>query len=176
MARRVLLAGTVSIALVLAVASVTSAAADERRVTMLDACDGPTFDAALQDPNACTRNGGVTFDEFITQLQTLGTAPAWRFAPTNLSLAAGGTIEAYNGGGEFHTFTEVAAFGGGCVPPLNDILGLTPVPECANAGTLFATTGAPPGEQVETAPLSPGTHRFECLIHPWMRSTVEVRG
>jgi plastocyanin len=175
MGRRVLLACTVGIAFALAVASVTTAAPEERRVSMLDACDGPSFNAALQDPNACTRNGGVTFDELINQLQTMGTAPAWRFAPEQLSLAAGGTIEAYNGGGEFHTFTEVAAFGGGCVPPLNELLGLTPVPECADAGVLFATTGAAPGNEVETGPLTPGTHRFECLIHPWMRSTVEVR-
>jgi hypothetical protein len=25
---------------------------------------------------------------------------------------------------------------------------------------------------VTTAPLTAGTHRFLCLIHPWMRSTV----
>jgi plastocyanin len=176
MRRRVFLGCTVGFAILLAVASATSAAADERRVTMLDACDGPSFNAALQDPNACVRNGGVTFDKFIAQLQAMGTAPAWRFAPTSLSLAAGGTIEAYNGGGEFHTFTEVAAFGGGCVEPLNQLLGLTPVPECANAGVLFATTGVAPGDELETDPLSPGTHRFECLIHPWMRSTVDVSG
>ena len=176
MRRRVFLACVVGIVLMLVLASATSAAADQRRVTMRDACDGPSFTAALHDPNACVRNGGVTFEQFIAQLQSMGRAPAWRFAPDRLSLAAGGTIEAYNGGGEFHTFTEVAAFGGGCVQPLNDVLGLTPVPECANAGTLFATTGAAPGAEVETGQLSPGTHRFECLIHPWMRATVQVGG
>jgi hypothetical protein len=74
----------------------------------------------------------------------------------------------------FHTFTEVANFGGGCVDILNQILGLTAVPECANAGVLFATTGIAPGGELEGAPLSSGTHRFECLIHPWMRTTVVV--
>src|SRR5262245_11599899 len=39
-----------------------------------------------------------------------------------------GTIEAYNKGGETHSFTEVAQLGGGCVQVLNSILGLTPVP------------------------------------------------
>ena len=173
---RVFLACAVGLVLVLGVAAVTSAAAAERRVVMLDACDGPSFNAALQDPNACTRNGGVTFDKFIGQLAATGSAPAWRFAPAALSLAPGGTIEAYNGGGEFHTFTEVAAFGGGCIDELNALLGLTAVPECANAGFLFATTGASPGDEVETGSLASGTHRFECLIHPWMRSTVQVGG
>ena len=105
----------------------------------------------------------------------MGRAPAWRFAPENLTLAAGGSIDAYNRGGEFHTFTDVAAFGGGCVEPLNQILGLTAIPECANAGALFASTGIAPGGELEGTPLSSGTHLFECLIHPWMRSTVVVQ-
>jgi plastocyanin len=163
-------------ALVLALSAVSSAtaASNHRQVQVLDDCDAATFNAALGDPNACVKSGGVTFEEFIGQLVAMGQAPAWRFAPTRLSLAAGATIDAYNRGGEFHTFTEVVAFGGGCIEPLNQILGLTPVPECANAGTLFATTGVAPGSEVETAPLSSGTHLFECLIHPWMRSTVVV--
>jgi hypothetical protein len=57
---------------------------------------------------------------------------------------------------------------------LNAVLGLTPVPECSDAGTLFATTGAAPGDELETGPLAAGVHRFEFLIHPWMRSTVTV--
>jgi hypothetical protein len=36
-----------------------------------------------------------------------------------------------NRGGEDQTFTEVGAFGGGCVAPLNAVLGLSPVPECS---------------------------------------------
>ena len=106
----------------------------------------------------------------------MGMAPAWRNAPGQLKLPAGGTIEAYNKGGEFHTFTEVANFGGGCIAEVNALVGLTPVPECANAGVLFATTGVAPGDEVETPPLDSGVHRFECLIHPWMRTTVTVRG
>jgi hypothetical protein len=34
----------------------------------------------------------------------------------------------------------------------------------------------PPGARLTVAGLHPGIHRFECLIHPWMRSVVEVRG
>ncbi|HEV8282496.1 MAG TPA: hypothetical protein VGQ02_11585 [Candidatus Limnocylindrales bacterium] len=163
-----------AIALALSAASSTSAASAHRQVQVLDDCDPATFDAALNNPNACVKSGGTTFDEFIGQLIAMGRAPAWRFAPTSLELAAGGSIDAYNRGGEFHTFTEVAAFGGGCVDPLNQILGLTAVPECANAGILFATTGIAPGGELETEDLSSGTHRFQCLIHPWMRNTVVV--
>ena len=113
-------------------------------------------------------------DAFVGQLKTMGQAPAWHFAPAALTLANGGSIDAYNKGGEFHTFTEVAAFGGGCVPFLNSLLGLLPVPECSNP-TIFATTGIAAGGELEGAPLTTaGTHRFECLIHPWMRTTVTV--
>jgi plastocyanin len=177
MRKHTILTGLVgALVLTLAFTSVTAASASARRVEVLDDCEPASFDAALQNPNACVKDGGTTFDEFIGQLVSTGRAPAWRFAPGKLALSPGGSIDAYNRGGEFHTFTEVAAFGGGCVQPLNQILGLSPVPECANAGLLFATTGVAPGGELEGAALSAGTHRFECLIHPWMRTTVEVGG
>jgi plastocyanin len=148
--------------------------ADVRNVQVLDACDPATFNAAI-GPGTCTRpGGGVPFAEFIGQLQTQGEAPAWRFSPTQLGLAPGGTLLATNRGGEDHTFTEVAAFGGGCVAPLNAILGLTPVPECSVPG-LFGSTLVEEGATLDVSNLSPGVHRFECLIHPWMRTTVVVR-
>jgi plastocyanin len=153
-------------------ASVAWAAPSHRQVVMLDACDGPSFNAAIGE-GTCTRPGGVTFDHFVAQLVQRGEAPAWRFAPTEANLAPGGTISAPNKGGEFHTFTEVADFGGGCVPELNELLGLTPVPECQTPGIIGAT-GAPPGGVVTTGPISEGTHQFMCLIHPWMQATVTV--
>jgi plastocyanin len=173
MVRRSLVAPLAAAIMLLgATASVAVAAGDERRVTILDACDGPTFNAAIGAP-VCDRASGVTFDRFIDQLVTFGEAPAWRFAPESFALETGGTIEAYNVGGEAHTFTEVAAFGGGCVPDLNAVLGLTPVPECADPA-LFGSTLVLPGEELEVEGLPSGTHLFECLIHPWMRSTVTV--
>jgi plastocyanin len=162
------------IAALLLSATVALAAPSSRQVIMLDACDGPSFNLALNDDEACMRPGGVTFDTFIGQLVTHGTAPAWRFAPEQATLAAGGTITAPNKGGEFHSFTEVATFGGGCIPVLNALLGLTPVPECAGFPGILFTTGAPAGGSVTTGALSAGTHLFECLIHPWMRTTVTV--
>jgi len=161
------------LSIALAAAGTASASNVERHVNVLDDCDATTFNAVL-GPGACTKEDGTTFETFIGQLLAMGRAPAWRFAPDALELPAGGVIDAYNRGGEFHTFTEVANFGGGCVKDLNDLVGLTPVPECANAGVLFATTGVAPRNEVETPALGPGVHRFECLIHPWMRTTVTV--
>jgi hypothetical protein len=158
-------------ALVLVAGSVTLGGSSSRTVQMLDACDGPSFNAVLGE-GACAREEGVTFDELIGQLLAMGSAPAWRFSPGQVSLATDGTITAVNRGGEFHTFTEVAAFGGGCINEINALLGLTAVPECAQAPGIFFTTGAIPGGTVTTGPLAGGTHFFECLIHPWMRSTV----
>ena len=174
MRKRALLSIASAVVLVVSAVSSATAASNHRQVQVLDDCDAATFNAALNDPNACVKSGGTTFDELIAQLVAMGQAPAWRFAPAQLTLTSGGTIDAYNRGGEFHTFTEVAAFGGGCVPPINQILGLTAVPECANAGVLFATTGVAPNGEVETAALPSGTHLFQCLIHPWMRTTVVV--
>jgi plastocyanin len=165
-----------SIALVaasaLAAVTVASGASQSRTVQVLDDCDAASFNAVI-GPGTCVKDGGVTFSEFIEQLATQGTAPAWRFSPGALKLSPGGTLEAHNRGGEFHTLTEVAAFGGGCVAALNAILGLTPVPECAVPGIL-GTTGIDPAATLETGPLASGTHRFMCLIHPWMRTTATV--
>ena len=170
--RRPLIGGFgAAMALVLIAASVTLGGSSQRSVQMLDACDGPSFNAVLGE-GACARDEGVTFDELIGQLLAMGRAPAWRFSPGQVSLATDGTITAVNRGGEFHTFTEVAEFGGGCVDEINALLGLSPVAECAQAPGIFFTTGAIPGGAVTTAPIATGTHFFECLIHPWMRTTV----
>lgn len=175
MGRRLLALTTAACAVAaLVVAAAASAAPSSAKWNMLDACDGPSFNAALQDDTACSRPGGVSFDTFINQLLKHGTAPAWRFSGP-VTVAAGGTITAVNNGGEFHTFTEVANFGGGCVQVLNDLLGLTPVPECAQAPGIFGATGAGPGGSTTTGPLAAGTHKFLCLIHPWMRATVTAR-
>ena len=145
-----------------------------RNVQILDDCEPASFNAALMDDEACVKDGATTFGDFIGQLVAHGRAPAWRFAPERLSLDAGGSVTAINRGGEFHTFTEVAAFGGGCIDALNDILGLDPVPECAGFPAIFGTTGVAAEGGARTVQLGPGVHRFECLIHPWMRTTITV--
>ncbi len=143
-------------------------------VLMKDDCEPESFNHAV-GPHTCIGPGHTTFQTFIGQLVATGDAPAWRFDPSALSLPTGGQIRAVNVGGEDHTFTEVANYGGGCIAVLNDLLGLTPVPECAGfPGGAFGVTLAPPGGTLTTGPLAPGIHRFECLIHPWMRTTATV--
>ena len=160
--------------LLLAASGTADASQTTRHLNMLDDCDPVTFNAAI-GPGTCTRTEpGTPFGDFFGQLLATGHAPAWRFAPTALKLPAGASIVAYNKGGEDHTFTEVAAFGGGCVQVLDDVLGLSPVPECGNPA-LFPGTLVEQGDSLQTAPLAPGVHLFECLIHPWMRTTVTVR-
>ena len=135
-------------------------------VNMLDACDPATFDAVI-GPGTCVRNGGVTFSQFIAQLSRLGFAGAWQFAPKNENVRVGQTFVATNRGGEVHTFTEVAEFGGGIVPNLNQLAGVpTVAPECAAIEPDdFVAPGATYREEVEHA----GGLKFQCCIHPWMR-------
>ena len=172
--RNLLAIGAGAVLATLIVATVTSAGARHRNVQILDACDPTTFNAALGDGTCVRKGGGVKFEKFIDQLVTKGEAPAWRFSPERLRLKAGGTITARNRGGEFHTFSEVAAFGGGCIPEINELLGLEPVPECS-IGDIFLTTGVPPGARLTTDPLDAGTHRFMCLIHPWQKTAARAR-
>lgn len=151
---------------------------EDKQVRLIDDCDPATFNAAL-GPGACVGDGETTFGDFIAQLIDNGfkaneSADDWEFKPADFHIDAGDSIRAVNRGGEFHTFTEVAQFGGGCVDQLNAILGLTPVPECQDPD-IFPTTGVAPDGTLNVHGLTPGTHNFECLIHPWMQSVVEVR-
>jgi plastocyanin len=159
------------------------------RVDITDDCNA-TFNAAPPvgpglGPGTCVRNGDTSFQNFIGQLVANGvqanrSAKGWAFEPGQLKIDAGQGFEARNEGGEFHTFSEVQNFGGGCVPPLNAALGgLTPVPECQPRApngqpAIFATTGVPSGRTLNIPGLAPGVHHFECLIHPWMRTDVVV--
>ena len=144
-------------------------AGDTRKVFVMDRCEPESFDAAVE-PGTCIRNGGVTFEKFARTLNPQdGGHHAWRFGPGHFGLNSGQTIRAINTGGETHTFTEVAAFGAGFVPPLNAALppGTPPAQPVGDLGLMAA------GDTLELDALSPGTHLFECLIHPWMRTTVE---
>ncbi len=144
----------------------------ERIVKLFDACDPATFNAIL-GPGACTRNGGVTFQNFIDELTRTRSVGAWHFAPTVLTMKEGQALVALNTGGETHTFTEVEEFGGGIVPLLNQLSGNTEVaPECNPATLTFIPPGGTYSDEVEET----GTEHYQCCIHPWMRATVTARG
>lgn len=152
----------------------SGARATDHKVSMMDACDPTTFDAALHDPNACLRNGGMKFSEFIAQLQKHHEVGAWHFAPPMLNVEEGATLTAINRGGETHTFTEVEHFGGGIVPVLNQLSGnTTPASECL---ALEPDDFVPPGGTYTVTEEEAGVEHYQCCIHPWMRTTVRVRG
>jgi plastocyanin len=141
-------------------------------VIMQDACDPTTFDAIFGE-GTCVRKGGVTFAQFIEQIENTQKAPAWFFAPSFISTTAGSTITAYNKGGEVHTFTPVASFGGGFIAELNGISGNpVPAPECLNFGTMVFV---PAGGSDEVTVGAAGEQHFQCCIHPWMRATAHVK-
>jgi hypothetical protein len=148
------------------VASFDNGGTSDRTVNMMDACDHDSF-AAQVPPILCTRNGGVSFGQLIGQLQAHGSAGAWHNSPSQMDAKVGLTLLAVNKGGEIHTFTKVAKFGGGVVPPINALLGLTPAPECL-AETNFVLPGGTDADDVVEA----GTTLYQCCIHPWMQTVV----
>jgi plastocyanin len=144
----------------------------QHTVSLFDACDPQTFNAALGE-GACTRSGGVRFDQFLEQLGRHHSIGAWHFAPSNVTMKVGELLVAINRGGETHTFTEVDEFGGGFVQQLNELTGLTEVaPECAAlaAGGGRIAPGASSSEEEEDA----GVEKYQCCIHPWMRAEVRI--
>jgi hypothetical protein len=144
-----------------------------RRVSMMDACDPTSFNAAIAPGTCVSRRGGVTFTQFIAQLTRNEQAGAWHNAPPNMTARPGQTLLAVNRGGEVHTFTQVAAFGGGVVGLLNQLSGNPNIaPECTR---LDADDFVPPGGTYEEEVGSAATQLFQCCIHPWMRTVVHTR-
>ena len=145
-----------------------SAGPATRQVGMFDACDAPSFTQAGID---CARNHGMPFPELIAQLISHQFAGAWHFAPSRTDAKLGDALIAVNKGGEVHTFTRVASFGGGIVPELNALAGTpTIAPECSTETTFVG----PGGTDTETLDQT-GELKFECCIHPWMRTIVLVQ-
>ena len=141
-------------------------------VNMLDACDPETFNAKSI---SCTRAGGVTFDRFIDHLTRFGFIGPWRFAPSVANVRVGQSFVATNVGGEVHTFTRVADFGGGIVPLLNDLAHVPRVaPECA-LEALDPDDFVPPGGTYRETVDRSGALKFQCCIHPWMRLEASSR-
>ena len=144
----------------------------KRFIAVLDDCD-PDDPAWAPTGGCLLKNGDVTnaeFGAFLRSPLSLSTVghPAWRMEPSYVKIQIGQSVRVENEGGRLHTFTLVANFGGGRVPPLN--VGLTPAPECLNA----ASSEIPPGTTLEVDGLPPGTSRFQCCIHPWMRAAIKV--
>ena len=148
------------------------------QIVALDECDPTTFNAAL-GPDFC-RN--VALGAFTTLNQLFAEAsagtpdPNWDFEPDAVKIEEGTILSIANEGGEPHTFTEVAKFGGGFVPPLN-APGEETVSECSNgfANLNVAKTRILQGSELKVTGLKKGKHQFQCCIHPWMRVEVDVK-
>jgi len=150
----------------------STAGVNGQTISIMDACDPDSFNATL-GAGACTRNGGVRFDDFIKLLTAHQSVGAWHFTPAQAHLAVGDVLQAVNRGGETHTFTEVEDFGGGIVPRLNELSGNTTVaPECA---ALEPDAMIPPGRHSEAeTEEEEGVERYQCCIHPWMRLELHI--
>jgi plastocyanin len=139
-------------------------------VLMDDDCD--PRDPAWNMVGGCHQHhGDVSFAEFNGENDSPLAAAvighqAWRNDPSYIEIRAGQRVHVRNVGGRPHTFTEVANFGGGNVPPLNE--GLIPAPECPDAEDVL------PGGGVHMSGLTVGNHRFQCCFHPWMRALIKV--
>jgi plastocyanin len=142
-----------------------------------DQCDPATF-GALCNPNF---HGGTTLAAFNAELDATKRVAAWEYGGGQIRVSSGTSFQVDNNGGETHTFTVVANFGGGRVPILNTRSGNTVVaPECvagANASNVDIASGT--GITVTTgasgAIKTKGTFNVQCCIHPWMRTTVVIQ-
>lgn len=148
------------------------------QVVALDECDPTTFNEAL-GPDFCKN---VSLGSFTTLADLFSEAEAghpdkkWDFEPDTLRIKQGTTVSIVDQGGEPHTFTEVAQFGGGFIPQLNGP-GEETVPECSGgfAKIKVARTRLLQGSTFQIPGLAKGEHNFQCCIHPWMRVKVEVK-
>ena len=157
----------------LTAASADRRANDARTLRMYDSCDPATFNAVFNDPTICIKQGHVPFDRFIAELTQTQNAAQWRFAQQNVELTPGANIFALNEGGEVHTFTRVAQFGGGIIPLLNGLSGNpTVAPECT---TLEPDDFVAPGALYTAELNTDAVQHFQCCIHPWMRADITLK-
>jgi len=155
------------------------------QVVALDECDPLTFNPAVGAEgtgfchNVTLYGLGLGFEttlgSLIDQANSGTPDPGWDFEPDQLTIQKGTIVSVVDQGGEPHTFTEVAQFGGGFVPALNH--GEAIVPECAGGfkSVAVARTRILQGSRLDVAGLSRGKHFFQCCIHPWMRMEVDVK-
>ena len=187
---RVTIAIALTIGSLFALAIVSNASAG--KVVMLrDNCDPASFNAAVA-PGTCVGSGNTTFDDFIAQLTKHQTASLWRFTPLDSDVPPGKMLTLVNDGGETHSFTKVANFGGGFVIPLNILSGNpVPVPECTTGAVvgpgllqpqpdgpanIFVEAGEAEDGPTAGGPILPRGQevKFQCCIHPWMRTKLRV--
>jgi hypothetical protein len=172
---------TIAIGLAAAITGVAATLTAEQSakvVQVRDDCDPATFNAAVGD-GTCVGDGDTTFADFLAEVTADKSAEKWRFNPDAVSEPR--PLVASNRGGEVHTFTKVAQFGGGVVDLLNDLSGTADflAPECFDPAVFNPSdrnhSAIPPGGSLTAQPDKGATTRYQCCIHPWMRTTVRGR-
>jgi hypothetical protein len=185
-------AGCVGLLFVLLLWAGLAVAQNTVTVRVRDACDPTSFNAAF-GPGTCIpgRHGTTKLEFFVEELQQDKIAGAWRFDPllktstgkfqlVTVNVNRGSRLMVQNKGGETHTFTRVATFGGGFVPFLNQLTD-NPVtaPECLQPNETETNLIVEAGK-TDTGPIAGnsslplGVSHWQCCIHPWMRMTVVV--
>jgi len=173
-ARRGLSYGVVVLGTVILSAGLVGRAANVKTVTMDDVCDPASFNEMFGD--VCfSSHPGVNVNTFLHVLANAEKIGAWHFAPGTVRLREGEAFQAYNSGGEVHTFTEVDEFAGGFITELNDLVGETEIAPACDLLNGATPEFIGPGETSDPEVESTGTHKYHCCIHPWMRATVTVR-
>jgi hypothetical protein len=148
----------------------------DKKIRMYDDCEQVTFTAVFGEGICVEAGGKTTAQEFLAELEATQDAHKWRNQPSNMLLNVGRPTLIENRGHEAHTFTQVAEFGGGFIPDLNVLSGNPEAaPECLNIPALnFIPPGATEEGPTAGSDLPVGTHLFQCCIHPWMRTIIEV--
>ena len=95
--------------------------ASAAQIVALDECDPTTFNMAL-GPGFC-HNVALGASTKLLDLFAKAAAgtpdPNWDFEPDTVKIKKGAPLTVVDQGGEPHTFTEVAEFGGGFIAELN---------------------------------------------------------
>jgi len=150
------------------------------QVVALDECDPATFNAPTAGgPDFCRNvalGASTTFADLFALAKKGSPDRKWDFEPDSLTINKDTILNVVDQGGEPHTFTEVAKFGGGFISGLN-APDEDAVPECDGGFSRVdvARTRILQGSQLQLTGLSKGEHLFQCCIHPWMRMKVEVK-
>ncbi len=169
--------------------TIVGTASEEKTVMIRDDCDPTTFNAVV-GPGTCVGDGKTTFGTFVAKITEHQRDPLWRFTPEASDVPIGKSLSLQSRGGETHTFTKVAEFGGGFVAFLNSLSGNpNPRPECAvvlPGGGLAPRPPSPTNIFVEAGETEAGPAagssilpagqevKFQCCIHPWMRTKIRV--
>src|SRR4051812_18167220 len=134
-------------------------------VVMQDRCDPATFNAVF-GPNFCVAHNhdDVVLDKLIGTIQQNPSAVlanrevrGWRFHHDEVTLDAGQGLVVTNTGGETHSFTPVAMYGLGCVPPVNDLFAGLNLPNACPGD--FSSSALMPGHTSPTMMLARGMYR-----------------